>query len=97
MSEMKYVMLREVRTRQLAPVIFSKVFTHSTIAEATIEALEEEQLKLGITPRRIWVVRSAGFYNLHTRKCFGDSETLKLGPDPDDERLIEYHDYTGGF
>lgn len=88
---MKYIML-EIKSGELTsfhPIIFSKFFTHKSMASSITNIEEIYQIKP--------TIRSAGFYNLIRRECSGKSESLKLTSHPDDTDIIRNHEYTHGL
>lgn len=85
---MKYIMFREIIHGNLEhqfPIIFPDEFVHSDIAEFITNN------KKGSIPI------SAGFITFSEVDVSGESETLKLFANSDDEKTIEFYNYFHGL
>lgn len=86
MAEFKYVVLSNSLFH--FPIIFPDKLVHADVARALV----------GVTPGKKVKVTSAGFLLLQTKVQMDQkSETLRLGPDPDDERMINNYIYGHGI
>jgi hypothetical protein len=76
---MKYVMIQIADLR--FPILFPDMLTHSDVAKAYIGGEDRRH-----SPGK---VVSAGFYDPVTHETSGRSESLDLGPHPDDSALMQ--------
>ena len=85
---MKYIMFKQhvgAGVEPKMPVIFPDIMTHKEVAEGLKTAYP-----------RLKIV-SAGFYNLASGKCFGESMSLDVECDPTDEETIAQYQYWHGL
>lgn len=86
---MKYVMFRVQKpVVYYFPIIFPEILTHLGIAEAM------KGVQFGV--EKLEPV-SAGFIDLMTGQCYGESESLGMGVHPDDTSITVTHPSLGGI
>ncbi len=96
--EFKYIMLKtqpdsmaHAGMSLYIPIVFPAMLVHKQVADYMVNLLCFKH-DMPAT------VDSAGFLNLGTGACFGDSETLKLKANPErDSRIIQTMSFTHGI
>lgn len=88
---MKYIVLEQIigdGLKREIPIIFPNALTHAIVAECMMKS---EEL-VGAVPI------AAGFLDIDTENCYGESESLKLQSRGQQDRLlIDCHDYLNGI
>ena len=84
MSEVKYIIVEKNMESMIMyyPFIFEKNISHKAFYESMVELMN-----LHFDSATVKCV-SAGFYNTTSGKCFGDSETLKIGTHPEATKIF---------
>lgn len=101
-NALKYVMFIRTETqraetikRQYIPVIFPEAVMHRDMAERMAEQGWTDSVHAGHTIDYAPV--SAGFINMHSLSCFGESESLGLSSNALDSQIISEWPITKGI